>query len=277
MIDLHCHILPGLDDGPIDLQQSLKMAQIAVKDSITTIAATPHVQDLSQSIEGIETTVAYLNNELQNEGIPLTIVGGGEFSMMLNPEYISGYSINGSKYILVEFPHTHLPRSAAEDLFNIQTMGYIPIIAHPERNPSVMENPDCLLELLDSNVLVQLTAASLCGTFGTQIRNCSRYLLKKGAVDILASDAHDAEYRKPVLSKALKLASKLIGKEKAKMLVYDTPKMIIESKKLNGKRVNHKTINNGTIYNELPELSEVHNGESTLVLLGESGIQVYDT
>lgn len=113
-------------------------------------------------------------------------------------------------------------------------MGYFPIIVHPERNWSIIQNPELLLDLLDSDILVQITAGSLTGEIGIEAEQCARYLLKQGAVNIIASDAHGTKYRKPVLSAGLRAATKILGHEKANDLVEANPEAIIQGKRING-------------------------------------------
>lgn len=227
MIDIHCHILPGIDDGPSGFSQAVKMAKIAVRDGISKIVATPHIVDDKQSIENINKCLNQLNSLLKEQNIELEVIKGGENSAILDPSLFKNFTISNTSYVLIEFPHSHLPKSAIDILFRIKNAGYSPIISHPERNQSIIENPELLLKLLDVNVLVQVTADSLTGEFGREIKMSARYLLKKGVVNVLATDAHDASFRKPILSAGLKAAAKILGKEKASRLVYKNPAAII--------------------------------------------------
>jgi protein-tyrosine phosphatase len=228
MIDLHCHILPGLDDGPGTFSEAVEMARIAAADGVAQIVATPHIVDDRSSVAEIEKCVAHLNTILMKQHIPMEIIQGGETSAILDPSIAANFAICNTRYLLLEFPHTHLPKKARDTLFRIRKMGYVPIIAHPERNPSIIRNPQLLLELLDNDVLVQITAGSLTGQFGRSEKQCARYLLKKGVVNILASDAHETHYRKPILSAGLKLATRILGKDGAMLLVKTNPAAIIQ-------------------------------------------------
>jgi len=227
MIDLHCHILPGLDDGARDVEECLNMARIAAADGIRIVVATPHIGETMHNPDRILGGVYWLNNRLRRAKIPLSVIQGGDVSCFVPPEDIPDYTINASRYFLLEFPHTHLPGNATELLFQYQVSGFVPILTHPERIPSVIEDPDRLLRLLDGNVLVQLTADSLLGTFGKDVRRCAEYLLKKRAVHVLATDAHSATYRKPRLAKAVERAAKLLGRETAQALVWEHPRRIL--------------------------------------------------
>jgi len=227
MIDIHCHILCDIDDGPADLAGSLAMARLAAADGIRQLVATPHVSDDFPPPELIAEKVAALNLAIAEAGIELEILCGGDNLHNLGAEKLARYSINASRYVLVEFPHTHLPANAGDCIFDALSSGLIPIITHPERNPSVVQNPRLLFDLVARGALVQLTAESLTGGFGAASRACARYLLKKKMVHFLASDGHSADWRPPVLSAGVKAAAKIIGKEAARKLVFDNPQAVV--------------------------------------------------
>ncbi len=233
MIDIHCHILPGIDDGPSDIKESIEMAKIASLDGITKIVATPHIKDTLHPVAAIKKSIGVLSNRLTEMGIPVEILQGADVSAMLDVSLLEGYTINNTNYILIEFPHSHLPKNAKEVLFRMIIKGYYPIITHPERNISVIKNPDLLFELTGAGSLVQITADSLTGAFGADIKECAFYLLKKGAVSFIATDAHSSFQRRPVLSKGLKVAERIIGKMRATNLVTLNPQAVLSGKPLN--------------------------------------------
>ncbi|MBU4264338.1 MAG: phosphotransferase [Proteobacteria bacterium] len=232
MIDIHCHILPGIDDGARDGKEALRMARVAADDGVSHIVATPHLRETLHPGGFLEKCVAHLNCILHEKNVPVEVLCGAEAYALLAPEKLKDYTINHTRYILIEFPYTHIPSNAGDILFNLSLHGLTPIITHPERIPSVIRNPDALLSLLSGDVHVQITAGSLTGGFGSEARECARYLLQKGAVRFIASDAHSADFRRPVLSKALRVAEKIVGKEKARMLVEDNPLAVISGKPL---------------------------------------------
>lgn len=234
MIDIHCHILPGIDDGPSEMQESIKMAEIAACDGISKIVATPHIKNTLHPVSSIRNSIARLNKRLVNLGISIEIIQGADVNAMLDVSLLKGYTINNTQYILVEFPHSHLPNSMREVLFKMMVQGYRPIITHPERNVSVLKDPRVLFELINGGVLAQITADSITGTFGVDIQECSRYLLKKNMVRFIATDAHSSHHRKPVLSQGLKAAEKIIGKEKALKLVTVNPEAVVKGRPLRG-------------------------------------------
>lgn len=232
MIDIHCHILAGIDDGPKDIQESIEMAKIAADDGVSTIVATPHLKHFFFPATEIQNRVKQLNNLLKKKNIPVEILPGADVSARLDSSLLKGFTINGSQYLLIEFPETHLPRTAKEILFNLVISGFLPIITHPERNPSIIRNPDLLLQLLNDDIYVQITANSLTGQFGSKVKKCAIYLLKKGSVNFIASDAHSSKHRRPILSKGLRIAEKIIGKDQTAKLVSANPAAVIAAKHL---------------------------------------------
>jgi protein-tyrosine phosphatase len=236
MIDLHCHILPGLDDGPATIEESLAMAEIAVADGITKIIATPHIQGPEPTAAEISEVTSTLNRALQEKDIGLEIIPAAEVYAMTAPTLLSDRTINKTKYVLIEFPLTHLPAEAGRVIFDLRVNGYRPIIAHPERIPNVIERPELIEALLDDQVYVQITAASPTGRFGPGPKKCARYLLANGLVDFLGSDGHSSEFRKPRLSDGLAAVGKIIGRTEALKLVTDNPAAVLEGREVENER-----------------------------------------
>ncbi len=232
MIDIHCHILPGIDDGPKDIQESINMAKIAARDGITKIVATPHINNILHPVASIRSSIAFLNKRLSELDIQVEILQGADVNAMLDVSLLKGYTINNTQYILIEFPHSHLPSSMKEVLFKMMIKGYRPIMTHPERNGSVLKDPRVLFELIDGGVLAQITADSIIGTFGVDIQECARYLLKRDMISFIATDAHSSSHRRPILSKGLKMAEEIIGKENALKLVTINPEAVLKGKPL---------------------------------------------
>jgi protein-tyrosine phosphatase len=227
VIDSHCHILAGFDDGAVNTDISVIMAHLAASDGIKTIVATPHIRDCSLKPEIIDKAVQVLNAWLKRLNIPVNVIPGAEVSLLLDPESMTDYTINNTPYILIEIPNTHLPDHFKEIVFQLKINGYRPIIAHPERHPNIIKQPELMIDLHDSDIGVQITADSLTGRFGKDIQRCAEYLLQKNAVDIIASDAHSSVDRLPGLSKGLKIAAGIVGMEKAMNLVTTNPEAII--------------------------------------------------
>jgi protein-tyrosine phosphatase len=233
MVDIHCHILPGIDDdGPSRLEEVLEMARIAVADHIRQIVATPHIKNVVHSPDLVKERVARFNEELLKEGIGLEVLPGAEVSAVLNTTILREHTLNGTDYILLEFPHSHLPQNARQTVFDALMAGLLPIIPHPERNPSIVRRPELLIELVEAGALVQITAESLVGGFGPEARACAIYLLRNKAVHVLATDAHSPTWRPTVLSGGVRAAAKIIGESAARRLVTTNPAAVIAGKAL---------------------------------------------
>jgi protein-tyrosine phosphatase len=239
MIDIHAHILPGVDDGAKNWEQSLEMARMAVQDGIRTMVATPHLFkgrsfDLSQINYKyiILQHVAQLRQKLSEEQIPLEIIPGCDFPLSFESLKLlddgQALTINdANRYLLLELPDTSLPPAIEEICFHLQSKGITPIITHPERHMIIQEMPQKLKRLIDLGCLVQMTGNSLTGWFGKRVKKISRQLLKLGYVHLLATDAHDPKARPPLLSQAVTELSRLVGENRAQAMVNDIPAKII--------------------------------------------------
>jgi len=238
MIDLHCHILPGIDDGPGEFEESLAMARMAAADGITRIVATPHVRDgHGPAPATVRRLAGEMNRRLEEESISLRIVAGAEIYLLgdpawLRPENLKDHAIGETNYLLVELPFGTMPRNSRDILFRIRGHGFFPLLGHPERNMEIVRNPDLLFELLDLPVHVQLTAESLTGGFGPEVQNCAAYLLESGVASVIATDGHSAVRRPPLLSAGLAAAARIIGKRQAGRLVLENPAAILANRPL---------------------------------------------
>ena len=196
MIDLHSHILPGLDDGAGDLEVSLEMARAAVGDGITAIAATPHVrEDWPTEPAAMERQVADLRAALAAEGVPLELMTGGEIGYdrlpELDDETLRRFGLGGNpSCLLLELPYAGRPLSLEETLFDLRLRGFTVVLAHPERSAEVVEDTARLERLVETGVLVQVTASAVDGRSGGRSRRNAKLLLERGLVHMLASDAH---------------------------------------------------------------------------------------
>jgi len=239
MIDIHAHILPGLDDGSQNWKQSLHMARMAVDDGIRIMVATPHLFkrrsiDLEQINfkEVILQHVAELSQKLSEENIPLEIIPGCDFPIGLESLQLlddgRALTINDAhRYLLLELPDTALPPATEEICFQLLSKGITPIITHPERHLVFQEMPYKLKRLLDLGCLAQMTGNSLTGWFGRGVKKISQKLIKLGYVHLLATDAHDPKRRPPLLSQAVMELSRLVGENRARAMVHDVPEKII--------------------------------------------------
>ncbi len=239
MIDIHAHILPGVDDGAKTWEESLEMAQMAVKDGIRVMVATPHLfirrtsgpSQLNDK-ELVLQRVAQLKQKLSEANIPLEIIPGCDFPLSFESlkllEAGRALTINdANRYLLLELPDTSLPPAMEEICFQLQSKGITPIITHPERHLIIQEMPHKLGRLIELGCLVQLTGNSLTGWFGRRVKKISRQLIKLGYVHLLATDAHNIRGRPPLLSEAVAELSRLVGETRARAMVHDIPGKII--------------------------------------------------
>lgn len=218
LIDIHSHILPGVDDGPPDMTSSIAMAQQAATEGIRTIIATPHHRDgrFLNPAQNIVDLVAQLNERLVEEDIPVKVLPGqeihifGDMARELEEGELMPLTGEGS-YVLVELPASHVPHYTEQLLFDIQVKGFIPIIAHPERNQEIVENPDKLYSLIKKGAYSQVTALSVAGGFGKKLQKFSLSLLDHNLAHFIAADAHDTRKRPFKLNKAYEVIEKKFG------------------------------------------------------------------
>ena len=201
MIDLHCHLLPGIDDGASDQADSLAMLQAAFDEGIRTIVATAHYNNKYNNEKlCILNKVQELQLLANAKQMDIEIVPGQEVLVYgkLIEDYQAGKLLtigNGSRYMLVEFSSGHVPHYAGQLLYNMELQGLKPVIVHPERNAGIMENPDRLYKLVEKGALTQITASSIIGRFGKKVQRFTYELIEAHLVHVIASDAHDIASR----------------------------------------------------------------------------------
>ncbi len=235
VIDLHSHILPGLDDGASSLADSLELARAAVHAGVTTVAGTPHVRhDFPTTPEAMEAALDQLRAALAAEGIPLDVRGGGELDL----EWLAGAPIEQVRlfglagnpaFVLVEMPYAGWPLGIADALYRLELAGITPVLAHPERNPDVQERPERLRPLVEGGALTQVTAASLEGRFGAASAETALTLVRNGLAHLVASDVHRPERRGFELGTA---AARAGGPELVDWLVRQVPGAILGGTRL---------------------------------------------
>ncbi|MEB6548875.1 tyrosine protein phosphatase [Heyndrickxia sporothermodurans] len=218
MIDIHCHILPGIDDGAQNVTDSIAMAKQAVSEGIHTIIATPHHKNGKYNNRKVEIIdqVKELNKELKKAGIELTILPGQENRIFgeIIQDYHEGeiLTLTGqSNYLFIEFPSGHVPRYSKQLLYDIQLQGLTPIIVHPERNSELIENPNQLYEFVKNGAATQITAASLTGHFGKKIKKFTEQLIEANLTHFIASDAHNVTNRSFKMNEALDVIEQKYG------------------------------------------------------------------
>ncbi|MBB6283135.1 tyrosine-protein phosphatase [Geobacillus subterraneus] len=217
MIDIHTHILPGIDDGAATTEDAIAMAMAAANEGITTIIATPHHQNGSYDNPkpSVLSLAAELNEELKRRGIALTVLPGQE--VRIHGDLLEGLArgevmaLADTPYILIEFPPDHVPKYAEQLLFDVQLKGLMPVIAHPERNAEIIEYPERLYQLVKRGAFAQLTASSVTGHFGKNIKTFSLQLIEANLAHFIASDAHNTKTRPFRLREAYEVIRKEYG------------------------------------------------------------------
>jgi protein-tyrosine phosphatase len=235
LIDLHSHLLPGIDDGSKDLAMSLAMARLAAADGISTMACTPHILPgvYNNSGPAIRRAVAQLAESIAAAGIPITLVTGADVHIApdLDLQLRDGraLTLNNSRYLLLEPPHHVLPPRLEDLIFGLQAAGYVPILTHPERLSWVEGHYDLIGRLVSSSVLMQITAGSVMGRFGRRPRYWAERMLDEGLCHLLATDAHNTEQRAPRLAEARDVVAQRLGDDEAINLVLRRPQGILNN------------------------------------------------
>ncbi|MGM0238768.1 tyrosine-protein phosphatase [Enterococcus sp. AZ103] len=223
MIDLHCHILPGIDDGPQTLEESIAMAHEAIRQGINYILCTPHHDNghYNNPASKIIPAVQDLQQQLDQRKIELTLFEGQEIRLTSNlMKEIQQKDILfvdlANQYLLIEFPTMEVPAYAEQLFFQLIEQGHVPVIVHPERNVIFSQNPNRLLPFLEMGTLTQLTAPSIVGFFGKKIQKAAKLMLENNLVYMVASDAHSIKDRGFYLKEAYQEIEKMFGKQYAR-------------------------------------------------------------
>lgn len=236
MIDLHCHLLPGIDDGPATLDEALALARLAVANGITEAWVTPHIHvgRWDNEREGIARAVAAHRLELERADIALALGFAAEVRLAYEvvPLIEAGQVpflgvLDGHKVMLLELPHSHVPVGSDKLVAWLLGRGIRPMIAHPERNKEIMRYPDRLRPFVEAGCLVQLTADAVAGEFGADCEARAIEFLENGWVTVLATDAHDVASRPPRFAAGLAVAGRILGAAAAQDLVEATPRRIV--------------------------------------------------
>jgi protein-tyrosine phosphatase len=233
MFDLHCHMLPGVDDGAPDIGTALAMARMAAADGIRTVACTPHIYPglYENDASGIRAAVERLQQAIDGEGIALRLVAGAD--VHLDTDLAGAVragrvpTIAGSRYLLLEPPHHVAPPGFEQQVFALMAAGLVPVITHPERLSWVEEHHALFLRLVERGAWMQITAGALTGRHGRRPKYWGERFVAEGHAHILATDAHDDRRRPPLLAEAREAAARLAGAGEAKHMVCTRPAGII--------------------------------------------------
>lgn len=235
MIDIHSHVLPGLDDGARTLEQAIEMLRIAARSGTTDIVASPHANiefpfDPNLVAEKIAELQAAAGTDVRiHRGCDFHLYFDNIQDALANP---ARYTINGKCYLLVEFPDVLIARSTPEVFARLDAAGIVPIITHPERNFLLHTRIEELKKWVDNGCLLQVTGQSLLGRFGPEARNFARQLMRRGLVHFVASDAHDDRDRTPRLDEAYAYVADRFGEERAEALFVANPGAVLAGEAL---------------------------------------------
>jgi protein-tyrosine phosphatase len=238
MIDLHCHLLPGIDDGPQSMEESLALAALAVRNGITHVIATPHIHPGRWNNDRF--LIARLCNRLRLRlayaGIPLTV--GMAAEVRVDSELIRWLAqdkipflgqFRDKRALLLELPHSHIPLGTENLITWLLQRNIQPVLAHPERNKDVIRRLDNIMPLVRCGGLLQITAGSITGHFGKPAQRRAKQLLELDAVFAIATDAHNCRNRPPVLMQGRDAAEHIVGSERAHQLVTTHPMQLAGS------------------------------------------------
>ena len=235
MIDIHCHILAEVDDGPTSWAVSEEMCRMAAADGTEHIVATPHANrrfhyDREYLVRALEQLRQRVGNKPRlSLGCDFRLSAENVQDAMAFPDR---YVIEGGHYLLAEPNHTSVPAHIDDNLRELLQIGIIPVITHPERNTVLQQTPQRVLKWVEMGCVVQVTASALTGGWGETAWHTAEWLLKRNAVHVLASDAHDTTRRPPGLSLAREVVAEMQGEKIARALVEDNPRAIVSGKAL---------------------------------------------
>jgi protein-tyrosine phosphatase len=234
LIDLHCHVLPGIDDGPKSPDAAIALARAAAEGGTSTIVATPHVTwDLPNDAVTISRLVGELNARLELEEIDVTVRPGAEVAISraldLDADELGALSLGGGPWVLIEPPFSSLVVGLDAQLLELQRRGHQIVIAHPERCPAFHRDADALARLVEAGMLTSITAGSLTGRFGRRVKQFGRELIDRRLVHNVASDAHDARLRPPQIASEMADAG-LQGL--AEWAAHDVPAAILDGREI---------------------------------------------
>lgn len=238
MIDIHCHILPNVDDGSKSLEESIEMAKIAQNEGIKTIVNTSHYHPDFKYKKGQELSEVLndFNNTLKKQGINVDIILGNELyftdDLIGNLQNLDFNTLNKSRYLLVEFSPSNFPKNLVDVVYEIKLRKYIPILAHVERYPKIQENPNLIYDCINEGALIQINAASVIGKNGNEAEKVSEILLTNNMVHFIATDAHSSTKRRPLLKETYNYITKKYSEDVSKKLFIENQKCILEDQDL---------------------------------------------
>lgn len=237
MYDLHAHILPGVDDGAVTPQDTLAMSRIAAETGTKVVLATPHRKDITEnwSVAYLRKLIEEMNAQNRFHGVDLSLVLGMEnhLDTDLPAEITAGRALtmNDTRYILIEMPFFGRADFLEDTLSEVQSMGLIPVLAHPERIEAFQEDPEMLRRFLKNGMLSQITSGSVIGFWGEEVKRFTHSLLEQRMAHLMSSDTHHPHGgRSPRMDVGLERAAEIVGYDAALAMLVDTPRAILEDK-----------------------------------------------
>lgn len=233
-VDIHCHVLPGVDDGATDIDMSLAMLRNAVDEGLRQVIVTPHYQagDETERLRRHERTFADLVSAVTAEGLPIDLRLGVEMGFRFGLEHVAAdpaARLAGGSYVLVDLPPGPLSPGLEQAFFGLRTAGWRPILAHPERHRELARHPERIQRLQEQDLLLQVNAGSLIGQFGRRAMAAATWLVEGGWADFVASDGHDLRKRRMSIHAAADRLHDLVGKERTRQLICDNPACVLTS------------------------------------------------
>ena len=234
MIDIHTHMLWDWDDGPDDRHQTLHMCRVAERDGIKAIVVTPHVYRRNRHANDLlilRQRMIEFSNEVVGR-VPIEFHWGAEVAVtgdIVREIERFRFTIDATNYVFIEFHEDGVPPGGSNLVYTLMSKGFVPIISHPERNKGFIERPELLYEYVSMGCVAQVTAMSVTGEFGKEIRTAADLFLTHNLVHVIASDAHTPVMRPPVLSRAVQAAAKVVGEAKAVAMVTEVPQAILDN------------------------------------------------
>jgi protein-tyrosine phosphatase len=235
VFDIHCHIVPGVDDGPKSWEVAVEMCRMAAADGIDHIVATPHANDRYRYDR--EALTVALDRLRELVGMPPRLSLGCDFHLSYDNlqavlEDPGRYTIDNTSYLLVELSNYSVPVQVTDCFLKLGDVGLTPILTHPERNPILQRSPERVLDWAEQGCIIQVTGSAFTGFWGEKTEEAAEWLMEREAVHILASDAHDTQRRTPNLSQARDAVAEYYGAELARLLVEDNPRAVVEGQPL---------------------------------------------
>ena len=238
MIDVHCHILPDVDDGSECMQESINMAMIAKEQGIDKIIATPHYHPEFKYLKGEELNKVCeeFKKQLKENNIDIEIYLGNEiyftYDLIEKISELDFYCLNKSKDILIEFPPTNFPLNLCNIVYELKQKGFIPVLAHVERYIKIHDDPEIIYDCIKTGAIIQINSSSLIGKQGKEIQRFCNLLIGRNMVHLVATDAHGSQRRRPMMKDAYQYIEKKYSKEIADNLFINNAQCILDNKEI---------------------------------------------